>query len=184
MLIRTARGHNASARAFWAMYAPRLLAYARSVLAAQNAQAQAEDVLQIVMCKILKIPTYRLGKINSVDAWLFAVTRSSALNHMRGERREASRRKKHDPSATIHEQMPPSSYDMVRSAVEALAPEEAEIMTLRHAGGLSFGQISELIGVPRSTIASRYKRALARLREVLDPERESHAGSIGEAGHG
>lgn len=169
------------------MYAPRLLAYIRALLASQNAQSQAEDVLQGVMCKVLKVQTFRLRQIKSVDAWLFAVSRSVALNHLRGERREFSRRKHFRPAEALNEPMPPSSHELVRRSVEALEPEDAEIVTLRYVAGLTFGEIGELVGLPRSTVACRHERALKKLREALgleELEEESGTGILGEVSHG
>ena len=137
LLVRMSRGHGPSARLLWDLYAARLVAFARSLLAAQGAQQHAEDVVQIALCKVMQVPTHRIRKVEAVGPWLFTIVRTSALNHMRGERREMKRR--------VH-------------AVPG---------TLRHAGGLTFDQVSEVLAIPRSTAASRYARALERLRGSL-----------------
>lgn len=168
LLVRTARGHGPSARLLWELYAPRLVAFARSLLASQGAQQHAEDVVQIALCKVLEVPAHRLRKVEAVGPWLFTVVRTTALNHMRGERREMKRRAHASPP---REMGPPSSSELVRRAVEGLPSDEAEVVTLRHAGGLTFDQVAEVLAIPRSTAASRYARALDRLRESLaEPE--------------
>ncbi|PCI49345.1 MAG: hypothetical protein COB43_04420, partial [Oceanospirillales bacterium] len=80
------------------------------------------------------------------------------------ERRERKRR----VHAKVQTSMgPPSSYEMVRRAVEKLPSDEAEVVSLRHVGCLTFDQISEVLAIPRSTAASRHARALDRLRKYL-----------------
>ncbi len=164
LLVRTARGHGPSARLLWDLYAPRLIGFARSLLASQGAQEHAEDVVQIALCKVMQVPTHRLKKVEAVGPWLFQVVRTSALNHMRGERREMKRRVHALPAKELG---PPSSYALLRQAVESLPSDEAEVVTLRHAGGLTFDQVAEVLAIPRSTAASRYSRAIDRLRETL-----------------
>jgi len=164
LLIRTSRGHGASARLLWDFYAPRLIAYARTLLAAQGAQDYAEDVVQIAMCKVLQVRRSKLREIQAVGPWLYTIVRTTALNHMRGERRERKRR----VHAKVQTSMgPPTSYEMVRRAVEKLPSDEAEVVSLRHVGCLTFEQISEVLAIPRSTAASRHARALDRLRKYL-----------------
>lgn len=168
LLVRMARGHGPSARMLWDLYAARLIAFARSLLATQGAQQHAEDVVQIALCKVMQVPAHRLKKVEAVGPWLFTVVRTSALNHMRGERREMKRRVHARPGTDLG---PPSSFEMLRRAVEDLPSDEAEVVTLRHAGGLTFDQVAEVLAIPRSTAASRYSRAIDRLRESLaEPE--------------
>lgn len=169
LLVRTGRGHAASAQELWSLYAPRLTAYARTLLASQGAQSSAEDVVQIAMCKVLKTSPRQLKKVQAVGPWLFTVVRTSALNHMRGERREVARRAHARPPELT---TPPSSYELLRKAVEGLPSDEGEVVVLRHAGGLTFDQIADVLAIPRSTAASRHARALDRLRELLT---EDHA---------
>ena len=120
--------------------------------------------MQIALCKVMQVPTHRIRKVEAVGPWLFTIVRTSALNHMRGERREMKRRVHAVPGTDLG---PPSSFELLRRAVEDLPSDEAEVVTLRHAGGLTFDQVSEVLAIPRSTAASRYARALERLRGSL-----------------
>ena len=169
LLVRMSHGHGPSARLLWDLYAARLIAFARSLLAAQGAQQHAEDVVQIALCKVMQVPTHRIRKVQAVGPWLFTIVRTSALNHMRGERREMKRRVHAAPGTDMG---PPSSFELLRRAVEDLPSDEAEVVTLRHAGGLTFDQVSEVLAIPRSTAASRYSRAIERLREHLAEQEE------------
>ena len=88
LLLRTHKGHEASARRLWERQAPRLLAYAASIVG----RADADDVVQDVFCSILSLDRSRLSVVTDVGAWLVTRTRRAAINHLRTSRRERSRR--------------------------------------------------------------------------------------------
>jgi len=52
-------------------------------------------------------------------------------------------------------------------ALRALPAEQREVVHLKMYEGLTFREIAELIDVPPDTAASRYRYALAKLREAL-----------------
>jgi RNA polymerase sigma-70 factor, ECF subfamily len=57
--------------------------------------------------------------------------------------------------------------EWVARAVGMLPPEQRETVVLRVYAGLSFAQVAAVVGAPLPTVAARYRRALARLRETL-----------------
>jgi RNA polymerase sigma-70 factor (ECF subfamily) len=65
----------------------------------------------------------------------------------------------------------PLEGDDRREAIEAalrdLPPEQREVLVLKIWGELTFEQIAAQLGLPPNTAASRYRYALAALREVL-----------------
>ncbi len=58
---------------------------------------------------------------------------------------------------------------VVAHAVEALPPDEREVLVLRHYHDMKFPQIADILGAPVTTLKSRMLRALQRLRDQLDP---------------
>lgn len=57
---------------------------------------------------------------------------------------------------------------LVAQAINALPPEQREAVLLRVYANLSFSQAAAVIGVPLQTVATRYRRALHRLRDQLE----------------
>ena len=64
----------------------------------------------------------------------------------------------------------------VRQAIDALPPDEREVVRLQHLEGLTHTEIAEQLGIPPGTVKSRSHRAhqrlaiaLSALREGLDP---------------
>jgi RNA polymerase sigma factor (sigma-70 family) len=60
-----------------------------------------------------------------------------------------------------------SSSVLLRRALETLPTRSREILVLRELDGMSYKQISSVVGVPTGTVMSRLSRARARLRQSI-----------------
>jgi RNA polymerase sigma-70 factor, ECF subfamily len=56
----------------------------------------------------------------------------------------------------------------VAAAVEALAPEQREVIVLKEYEGLTFAEIGDVLGIPVSTVKTRLYRGLVQLRSLLE----------------
>jgi len=56
----------------------------------------------------------------------------------------------------------------LRDAIARLDDKDAEIIGLRHHGGLSFAQIAESLGEPIGTVLARHHRALKKIKKDLE----------------
>jgi RNA polymerase sigma-70 factor (ECF subfamily) len=59
------------------------------------------------------------------------------------------------------------------AALETLPAEQRDAFLLQYEGGLSLAEIGELTGVGSETVKSRLRYAVAKLRDVLGPQREA-----------
>jgi len=57
---------------------------------------------------------------------------------------------------------------LIREALNQLPDEQKECVVMKLYGGLTFDQIAQSRGEPLSTVASRYRRALQRLRSSVE----------------
>ncbi len=57
---------------------------------------------------------------------------------------------------------------LVRAAVDGLPIRQRQAVVLRVYAGLSFQQIADTLGEPLATVASRYRRALERIRSTVE----------------
>lgn len=172
LLIRTHQGHEASARALWAKYSPRLLAYARSIVG-----DGAEDAVQSVFLSLLKVPARELKQVGDPAAWLMVLTRRASLNQLRAARREHRRRQ---ASAPLRVTAGPFSFhsEDLASVVESLPRRLREVVVLRHIAGLTFDQVAVALGANRNTAAARYREAIRRLRIVLGEDNPAVAAGV------
>ncbi len=70
----------------------------------------------------------------------------------------------------------------VLQAIGALPPALRIAVTLRVVDQLSFRELSEVLGVPLPTAATRVRRALEQVRQALDRQSSSHASTSASAG--
>lgn len=56
---------------------------------------------------------------------------------------------------------------VLSAAIAALAPAYREVVALRYAGDLQFGEIAAVLGMPENSVKTRFQRAKAMLREAL-----------------
>lgn len=176
LLLDTHHGDEPAARDLWRAQAPRLLHYARAIVASH---ADAEDVVQAVFCKVLRLPRGHISGVNDVAAWLAQATRREAINHMRTLRREAARRHAAGEfSAARSSDAAPGSPDPeLHAAIDALPRRLREILVLRHVAGLTFDQIADATGLNRSTAAARYRAGVDSLKAAMATARGVARGS-------
>lgn len=181
LLQRTRRGEDQAARELWSRFAPRMHAYARTILGTRVSDA-ADDVVQGVFVSILAMPRRRIGEVDDVASWMLRLTRNAALNHLRSVRRERARTAAAGELRNGRSFEPKeAAVDGVMMALESLPRRHREPLVLRHIAGLTFDQLALAMSLNRSTAASRYRTALALLRQTLgvipatEPAGESHA---------
>ncbi|HEX8852557.1 MAG TPA: sigma factor-like helix-turn-helix DNA-binding protein, partial [Pyrinomonadaceae bacterium] len=60
----------------------------------------------------------------------------------------------------------------VRAALDALTPEQREVIDLAYYGGLSHSEIAARTGQPLGTVKTRTRLGMMKLREMLKPTYE------------
>jgi len=143
-------------------YGSRLALYARQWLPA----GAAEDTVQEVFIRLLR----QGGPPQSVSGWLFRSVRNAAMSELRSSRRR--RRHEQRRADGRSEWFEPRSQDLIdaaaaQAALESLARPQREVIVMRIWGGLTLQEIAEIVGSPISTVFSRYRAALAALRERM-----------------
>lgn len=59
---------------------------------------------------------------------------------------------------------------MLLDALAVLGEDERNIVLLHDAGNMKHREIAEYLGLPLSTVLSKYRRALKRLQKLLEGE--------------
>ena len=70
------------------------------------------------------------------------------------------------------------SDNLVRKAMEMLAPNSREVLILRELEGLSYREIAEVTGMPLGTVMSTLSRARDRIRQALTTLRSEAAAEV------
>ena len=151
------RDHDAI-EALYEELGPVLLAYARSLV---RDAAEAEDALQQVFVKLMTARDAALPE--EPRPYLFRAVRNTCLNRRRAQGRQAVHC---DTPATFV--APAGLNGLARdleAALGALPEEQREVVVLRVWGEMTFDEAAAVLGIPANTVASRYRYALAKLRQ-------------------
>ena len=173
-LLRAAsRGDEAAWREIIGLYGRRVFALAKS-------RCQRADIAEEVTQSVFATVATKLGKggyteEGRFESWLFRV----AMNRIRDEMRRLKRHAEPvDPvslggveSREVRPGSPETgAIDRLRGALACLADADREIVELRHHGGMSFKQMSELLHEPLGTLLARHHRALRKLKQLMGGE--------------
>ncbi len=135
--------------------------------------ADAEDALQNGFVRVFK------GQIPAPEAalpMLYKAVRWAAIDHARSRQRRKTREERHaengDNDVALFEcdMEKRERNTQLERALQALPDDQREVLVMKVWGELTFLQIAEALSIPQGTAASRYRYALAALRETLDPE--------------
>jgi RNA polymerase sigma factor (sigma-70 family) len=140
--------------------------YAICVQAFRLPPHDAEDVFQDVFTKVYE----RLGRLrddSAIRPWLAQLTRHACIDHLRAGKREVA-----------EEDVEPAGFDdalsllddalAVRAGLEQLSDDCREILDRFFARDESYHSISEALGLPPGTIASRISRCLEKLKGTME----------------
>lgn len=173
LLIATHRGDKDAAVRLYRSMAPRLLAYARSLL---NHDAAAEDAVQQVFVNLFAAQRDEIASVQDVLAWLIRLTRNAALNNTRTHQRRRARESALALNGRLDHSPHHQSNDELLAAVGTLPDDARELILLKHVAGLTFDQMAVSLDQNRSTVASRYRVALDLLRAAIArPQGVHHA---------
>lgn len=148
---------------------PKLRAIARGLT---GQQGTADDLVQSTLERALQ----RLGHVHDetrIDRWLYTILHSQWVDEIR----RSNRNKQKLIQFTIVQNIDRKSNSAadakicrsmdVERAMARLVPEQREAVTLVHLAGYNYSEVSEMLGVPIGTVASRVARARQALAESL-----------------
>lgn len=131
----------------------------------------AEDCMQDTYLKIeANAASYRpQGK---PMAWILTIARNLAFMRLRERRRnepdeldECLPPPKCPPTADPREE---EDHMVLEGVLSLLPAQERQIVLLHATAGLKHRETAQLLGLPLSTVLSKYRRSLAKLREWLE----------------
>jgi RNA polymerase sigma-70 factor (ECF subfamily) len=131
----------------------------------------AQDAVQQVFLRLIE--TGSLAHAADPKAYLFACVRNQILNESKVRQRNVSL----DPDTAwfVPPQRDYAAEENLRRALGDLSLDQREIVVLHIWGGLTFSQISDVLGVNANTAASRYRYGLEKLRAIMCSGEKSNA---------
>ncbi|MBI3862963.1 MAG: sigma-70 family RNA polymerase sigma factor [Planctomycetia bacterium] len=130
-------------------------------------QHDAEDALQAAF---VRVALYPKGIIEARHPWayLLKIVRNEALKIAQKKRAEdwmalAAEAWKEDAPIDFEAQQ------LVRHALDKLPPSQSEVVVLKIWEGMTFAEIADVLAESPNTAASRYRYALQKLSQYLQP---------------
>ena len=122
----------------------------------------AEDLLQEFFVRLYQMPP---AAVKKPRAYLLQSARNLAVDGLR-------KREEHAPEEAVHTAEHPLERHMERMDLEAAMDRldlmERQVVTLHLNGGLKFREVAQVVGLPLGTVYSRYRKAIEKLRFLLD----------------
>jgi RNA polymerase sigma-70 factor (ECF subfamily) len=151
--------------AFASLYAREGGALFRVAFALLGARADAEDAVQEVFVGLARARP--LASVQNLRAYLFTSLRHTAARI--AARRRADRREPLPDALAAPQPCRITAAEAARleRALAALPADRREVVALKIDAGLTFREIASVLGISPNTAASRYRYALAELRDIL-----------------
>jgi RNA polymerase sigma factor (sigma-70 family) len=143
---------------------PSLAAYFQRRVGPNDAPDLLGEAMVVAWRRVVDLPTDPEG----ARMWLFGIARGTLLNHARGERRRLALvdRIRHSMSFASAANGADEGSE-VRDAINRLDENLAEIVKLVHWDGFALPEVADILGLPLTTVRSRYRRARDTLRDAL-----------------
>ena len=173
LLERVALGEQDAVMVLYDRFSGAVLAVALRVT---GNRAEAEDITQEVFARVWREATSFDRARGSAAAWIVTLTRNRAIDVVRSR----SRRARHEDDQTAEEPVVTEAAatpearvvdaqraEAVRVALDALRPEQRQVIELAYFGGLSHSEIAERLQQPLGTVKTRIAQSVKRLRDAL-----------------
>jgi RNA polymerase sigma-70 factor (ECF subfamily) len=190
LMARVAAGDH---EAFAALYDRHVRAVYGAVLRYLRDPAAAEEVVQETYLAIWQRPDRYAADKGSLVGWLLSIARNRAIDRLRAASRRPlligldpgpSDREEGNPERLMALGRPVGSgatadepsdvaerrwvQAVVRTALDGMSEPERQVLLLAYDDGLTQPEIAERLGWPLGTVKTRTRRAMLRLRAMLE----------------
>jgi RNA polymerase sigma-70 factor, ECF subfamily len=174
-LLASGRGDEAALAQVYDAMAPAVFGVAKRVV---RDPARAEEITQDVFLSVWRFATRFDPAKGSAQTWILTLTHRRAVDVVRAE--EASTRRENRAAATaggtpydsVQEQATSRiEGEQVRRCLGSLTDLQREAVTLAYYGGYSYPEVSALLNVNLSTIKTRMRDGLIRMRDCMGGQR-------------
>jgi len=172
LMFRLARGNSYALEVLVKRYKLKIINFVYRMVGDLD---QAEDIAQEVFIRVYN-HRERYRPIAKFSTWLYTIASNLAKSELRRRsifnpisltRLKAKRLSsiKSSPDKALLEK---ELGQKIQEGIEKLKPYYRAPLILRDVEGLSYEEISEIVGCPLGTVKSRINRARLKLREILD----------------
>jgi RNA polymerase sigma-70 factor (ECF subfamily) len=146
-----------------------------------GAGEEAADVTQEVFLKVWKNLKRFDAQKASFKTWLFTIARNATTDYLRKKKTPVfSDMEREDATESFEATIPDQALlqdevlikiadeKVLKDVITKLPPAYQSMLTLYYQEEMTFDEIGKVLGKPLNTVKSWHRRALIRLRELLD----------------
>ncbi|WP_218934223.1 RNA polymerase sigma factor [Rosistilla ulvae] len=172
LITRALAGESTAYDSLVRRHAGRLLTMIRAQVGNRD---DAEDLMQETLAQAyFKLNTFA-GK-SSFFTWMYRIAFNLTITKRRKRRLESTHTRTNietapppeDPALAADQRLANAEQiARLRSAIERLETGRRTVLVLRDIDGLDYGEIAEILAIPKGTVRSRLHRARLDLRDLL-----------------
>ena len=170
LLSRIARDRDPKAfQDLFRLYGPRV----KAMMMRQGADAAtAEDIAQEALFTVWRKAHLFAAQKGGVSTWIYTIARNLRIDRLR---RQAPFQDLPDEITEVasDDDLPDEALnrnqqrERIRKVLEALPPEQYEVVRLSYIEGLSHNEIAGVLGAPIGTVKSRMRLAYDKIRDAV-----------------
>lgn len=172
LIDRTISGDQEAFDCLVSRHAGRLLTMIRHLVGNRE---DAEDLMQETFAKAyFKLDTFA-GK-SAFFTWLYRIAFNLSVSKRRKRRIESTHQRTSidvaptpvDAGPTVGQRLEGAEQaERLRQAIDQLDEDRRMVLVLRDMDGLDYGEIADLLSIPKGTVRSRLHRARSDLKEII-----------------
>ncbi len=127
---------------------------------------EAEDVFQEVYIKIYENASFYQANGKPL-AWILTITKNLALMRLRKKRNHMDLAELNEILADNKGVNDTETQMLISTVFEYISDEERNILILHSVSGFKHREIAKMLGIPLSTVLSKYNRAIKKIKKRM-----------------
>jgi len=164
LIAKIAKKDQNAFQTFFYIYKNRLYYYFYKLL--EN-QEDAEELTMETFFRIYRNAGTFRGE-SKVSSWVFGIARRVCLEHLKEKNRSIKTLEIYEGDAVSEGSPINEDVELVRKAIEKLAPYEREVLFLAYYEELPYEDIAKVLDIPVGTVKSRVFNAKAKLKRIIE----------------